>query len=131
MSLEVGSERRQRFVAEGRLLTDVGGTIGVSVLSTPSMIGMMEHNAARLALEQLPEGYATVGFEVCVRHFAGAREGTECEAHAVLREVVEDRKLRFDVEVVALGDGEPRLIGKGTHERRVIDVAGHAQSAGR
>jgi predicted thioesterase len=130
MTPQSGSERRQRFVVEGRLLTDVGGSIGVPVLSTPSMIGMMEQNAARLAIEQLPDGYATVGFEVSVRHFAAAREGTECEAYAVLREVVEDRKLRFEVEVVALGDGEPRVIGKGTHERRVIDVAAHAQSAG-
>jgi predicted thioesterase len=37
-----------------------------------------------------------------------------------LREVVDDRKLRFDVE---LTEGD-RTIGVGTHERRVIDV-GH------
>ena len=36
----------------------------------------------------------------------------------VLREVIEDRKLRFDVEVTE-GD---RTIGVGTHERRVIAV---------
>jgi predicted thioesterase len=90
------------------------------------MIGMMERNAAMLALEHLPEGHATVGFEVCIKHVAGAVEGAVCTSHATLREVIDDRKLRFDVEV---REGD-RTIGVGTHERRVIDVPGHAAGAG-
>ena len=124
--IEPGVERSDSFVAEGQLLTTVGGTIGVAVLSTPGMIGMMERNAAILALEHLPEGKATVGFEVCVKHVAGAGEGAQLTAHATLREVADGRKLRFDVEV---REGD-RTIGVGTHERRVIDVADHAESAG-
>ena len=104
------------FVVEGRLLTDVGGTIGASVLSTPGMIGMIEGNAAALAFENLGEGTATVGFEVCIKHVAAAAEGQTCTAHAKLNEIVDGRKLRFDVEV---REGE-RIIGVGTHERRVV-----------
>ena len=118
MGLEPGIERSDEFVVEGRLLTDVGGSIGSSVLSTPGMIGMMEGSSAMLALENLPEGSATVGFEVCIKHVAAAAEGSTCRVRTVLREVVEDRKLRFDVEVT---EGE-RTIGVGTHERRVIAV---------
>ena len=113
-------------MVEDRLVTDVGGTIGVSVLSTPGMIAMMERNAAILSLEHLPEGNATVGFEVCVKHVAGAVEGAHCTVSATLREVVDGRKLRFDVEV---REGD-RTIGVGTHERRVIEVAAHAAAAG-
>jgi len=126
VALEPGISRTDEFTVEGLLLTDVGGTIGVSVLSTPGMIGMIERTAAILALEHLPEGKATVGFEVCVKHVAGAMEGSTCTASATLREVVDGRKLRFDVEV---REGE-RTIGVGTHERRAIDVAQHAESAG-
>ena len=111
--------------AEDQLLTTVGGTIGVAVLSTPGMIAMMERNAAILALEHLPQGKATVGFEVCIKHVAGAVEGVTLTVFAVLREVADNRKLRFDVEV---REGD-RVIGVGTHERRVIDVAQHASSA--
>ena len=118
MTLEPGIERTDEFVVEGRLLTDVGGTIGASVLSTPGMIGMIERNAAILSLEHLDEGKATVGFEVCVKHVAAAGEGARCTAYARLREFADGRKLRFDVEVK---EGE-RVIGVGTHERRVIDV---------
>jgi len=114
--------REEEFTVEGRLLTDVGGTIPVKVLSTPGMIGMMERTAAMLALEQLPDGKATVGFEVCIKHVAGAFEGAKCVARATLREVVDDRKWRFDVEVLE-GD---RTIGVGTHERRVVERASAA-----
>ena len=78
----------------------------------------MERTASILSYEQLGNGRATVGFEVCVKHVAAAAEGARCTVRATLREVVDGRKLRFDVEVT---EGE-RTIGVGTHERRVIDV---------
>lgn len=116
--LEPGGERTDEFTVEGPLLTDVGGTIGVSVLSTPGMIGMMERTAAVLAYERLPEGSATVGFEVCIKHVGGAAEGAVCTATARLTRIEEERKLFFDVEV---REGD-RTIGVGTHQRRVIQV---------
>jgi fluoroacetyl-CoA thioesterase len=115
----IGAERTDEFTVEGRLLTDVGGTIPVKVLSTPGMIGMMERTAAMLALDHLPDGKATVGFEVCIKHVAGVFEGATCTATATLREVVDDRKWRFDVEV---REGD-KTIGVGTHERRVVERA--------
>jgi fluoroacetyl-CoA thioesterase len=65
----------------------------------------------------LQDGQATVGFEVCIKHVAAAGEGARCTAHARLQEIVDGRKLRFDVEVKA---DDERTIGIGTHERRVI-----------
>jgi fluoroacetyl-CoA thioesterase len=124
--LEPGISRQDEFVVEGRLLTDVGGTLRVPVLSTPGMIAMMERNASLLARGELPDGKGTVGFEVCVKHVAGAGEGTRCTVSAKLREV-DGRKLRFEVEV---RDGE-RTIGVGTHERRVVDLGQHAERVGR
>jgi predicted thioesterase len=117
-TLDPGLERSMEFTVEDRLVTDVGGSIGVRVLSTPGMIAMMERNSALLSYENLPEGKATVGFEVCVKHVAAAAEGATCVASAKLGEVADGRKLRFDVEV---REGE-RTIGVGTHERRIIDV---------
>ncbi len=118
--LEPGLEHSFEFEVAGEVLTDVGGTIGAAVLSTPGMIGMMEGAAAALAYERLPEGSATVGFEVCIKHVAAAGEGATCSSTARLTDVVDDRKLFFDVEV---REGE-RTIGVGTHQRRVIAVPG-------
>ena len=47
--------RTEEFVAEGDLLTDVGGTLPQKVLSTPGMIHMMEWACARLIGESVPE----------------------------------------------------------------------------
>jgi predicted thioesterase len=116
--LAPGIERRDQFVVEGPLLTDVGGTIGSRVLSTPAMVGLIERTSAILAFERLPEGKATVGFEVYVKHVAAAPEGSTCVVTSRLREIEEGRKLHFEVEVK---EGE-RTIGVGTHQRRVIDV---------
>jgi len=124
LSIEAGIERSDEFTVEGRLLTDVGGTLPVKVLSTPGMISMMERCASILAFENLPDGKATVGFEVCIKHVTAAGEGSGCTVHARLDEVIDERKLRFAVEV---REGD-RTIGVGTHERRVVEQAGFLQS---
>ena len=126
-TLAPGLESDFDFTVADMLVTDVGGTIAARVLSTPGMVAVIERTCAILALRNLPDGNASVGFEICVKHVAGALEGSQCRVHARLREVVDDRKLRFDVEVT---EGE-RTIGVGTHERRVIDISEHAQNAGR
>ena len=122
-SLEQGIELTHDFDVEGRLLTDVAGSLPVKVLSTPGMIAMMERAAMMLVRPRLADGQATVGFEVCVKHVAAAFEGTRCTARARLHEIADGRKLRFDVEVVA-ADG--RTIGVGTHERRIVAGRGGA-----
>ncbi len=118
-ALQVGLEGTYEFEVEDRLLTDVGGTLPRSVLSTPGMIAMMERTASRLVHPVLGDGKATVGFEVCVKHVGAAFEGARCVARARLAEIVDGRKLRFAIEVVA-EDG--RTIGIGTHERRIVDA---------
>jgi fluoroacetyl-CoA thioesterase len=118
-SLHVGMEDSEEFEVDGRLLTDVGGTLPTEVLSTPGMIGVMERTASRLVYPALQDGKATVGFEVNMRHVGAARKGERCTAHARLEEIADGRKLRFAVEVTAQ-DG--RTIGLGRHERRIIDT---------
>jgi fluoroacetyl-CoA thioesterase len=119
MTLAPGMEDSYEFEVDGELLTDVGGTLGFEVLSTPAMVGMMERTASLMVYPHLPEGTATVGFEVCVKHVAAAPKGSRCTARARLDEILDGRKLRFSVEVVS-DDG--RTIGIGTHERRMIDA---------
>src|SRR2546421_10018126 len=119
-TLEPGMERVDEFMVEARLVTDVGGTIGASVLSTPGMVAVMERNTAILSFQHLPVGRATVGFEICIKHVAAAAEGACCQVRSTLTEVIDGRKLRFEVEVT---EGE-RTIGVGTHERRVIEIGG-------
>ena len=107
-------------------MTDVGGTLPKPVLSTPGMVAMMERAAAICAAEQLDGRGFTVGFEICVKHFGAASEGANCTARAVLRDVVDGRKFRFDV---AVSEGD-REVGAGTHERRMPRGAGADEAGG-
>ena len=53
-------EHSEEFTVDDRLLTDVGGTLGARVLSTPGMIAMMERTAAMVAAEALGDAPRTV-----------------------------------------------------------------------
>ena len=82
------------------------------------MIAMMERCASVLSWENLDEGKATVGFEVCVKHVAAAPRGRHL--HASRRGCARSRTAASSASTSEVRDGD-RTIGVGTHERRVID----------
>ncbi|MFO1157763.1 MAG: thioesterase family protein [Reyranellaceae bacterium] len=90
---------------------------GDGVLSTPSMIGLMERAAIHAVQAKLPEGQTTVGFEVNVKHFGATPKGQKVTVKAELLEV-DGRKLRFKVEA----HDENKKVGDGTHRRAIIEV---------
>ena len=91
---------------------------GDGVLSTPSMIGLMERAGIQAVQSLLPAGHTTVGFEVNVKHFAATPKGKQVTVRAELLEI-DGRKLRFRVEA----HDEDRKVGDGTHRRAVVAVA--------
>ncbi|MFQ3619726.1 MAG: thioesterase family protein [Spirochaetales bacterium] len=94
------------------------GSGGVAVYATPAMIGLME-KAALLAVDPLlPEGWATVGTHLDVKHLAATPIGMQVTAKAELKEM-EGRRLVFSVQAF----DEVEKIGEGTHERFLIQVA--------
>ena len=97
----------------------------VAKLSTPSMIRAMEQASQRAILDHLPAEQSTVGFEVNVRHVAGADIGATVVAVAEL-ERIDGRWLYFKVEAF---DGD-RTIGVGTHRRAIITLPPEATNRG-
>jgi fluoroacetyl-CoA thioesterase len=92
---------------------------GDGVLSTPSMIGLMERAGIQAVQDYLPEGHTTVGFEVHVKHFGATPKGQKVTVRAELIEI-DGRKLRFKVEA----HDEDKKVGDGTHRRAIIAVQG-------
>ena len=111
--------RREVLVCEHNVAPHVGK------LSTPSMIRAMEQASQRAILDHLPPEQSTVGFEVNIRHVAGADIGATVVAVAEL-ERVDGRWLYFKVEAL---DGE-RTIGVGTHRRAIITLPAEATNRG-
>lgn len=118
MALEPGISDEYHFEVTDDLATDVAGSLGNRVLATPRMIGLMERTSMRAVWGDLPEGTTCVGYAVNIKHVASAPLGAQCVATATLTEVVDGRKLHFDVSVRC----NDRTIGVGTHERRLINA---------
>ena len=63
---------------------------GRGVFSTPRMVELMERAASRALAPYLPEGWTSVGTEICVRHTAPTPPGAVVIARAEVTEGVVD-----------------------------------------
>ena len=88
---------------------------GTSVLSTPMMLAWMEVTSVNLVQPFLPAGFATVGYEVQVKHKTPALVGSELTVSSKFLEA-DGRKLLFEVKVT---EGE-KIIGEGLHRRTIV-----------
>ena len=102
------------------------GSGEVHVLATPVMINVIEA-AALAAIERLlPPGYQSLGTLLKVRHIAATPVGMRVRAEAKVLKV-EGRTVLFDVQV----HDEQELVGEGTHERVVVNVAKFSERVSR
>jgi fluoroacetyl-CoA thioesterase len=104
-------------VVDTMLATHLGSG-SIEVYATPAMIALIESAAVAAIDPLLPEGQASVGVALNVRHLAATPPGQQVRARAEVTGV-EGRKVTFDVQAW----DERELIGEGTHTRYVIDVA--------
>jgi fluoroacetyl-CoA thioesterase len=106
MSMAVTPDRTAKHLATGT----------ASVLSTPSMVWLVEHAAQVLAQMHLPAGQTTVGAEVSVRHLAPTPLGMRVTAKVRVDEV-DGRRIVFSAEVF----DEKEKVGEGRHVRVIVD----------
>jgi fluoroacetyl-CoA thioesterase len=106
--LLVGEEHTAPRIGSGR----------VHVLATPVMINLMEAAALDAAENLIPAGHQSLGTRLDVRHIAATPVGMRVRATARLLSV-EGRTLEFRVEA----HDEKDLIGDGSHQRLVVNVA--------
>jgi len=116
-NLEVGLKNENEKVVKENMLASKYGSGEVDVLATPVMIGLIEEAALKAVDSKLPEGYATVGYDLNVKHLAPTPLGMRVRAEARL-EKIEDRKLNYSVKVY----DEKELVGKGTHIRYIVNT---------
>lgn len=95
-----------------------------AVLSTPAMIGLMEHASVIAVRPQLAPGVITVGTRIEVDHLKAVPPGATVQASARLAKY-QGRFLVFDVEARS---GE-HLIGRGRVFRAIVDPHKHGEKA--
>jgi len=106
--LVVGKEHTAPSIGSGK----------VAVLATPVMINLFEAAALAAIEHLLPAGYQSLGTHLDVRHIAATPVGMKVRAFATVEDV-SARTVRFHVEA----HDEKEIIGDGTHERVVVNVA--------
>lgn len=87
------------------------------VLATPMMVLMMENAALNAIRAYLEPGESAVGTVVDIRHLAATPVGQRVTAEAEVTQV-EGRRIVFAVTA----HDEDEEIGRGTHERMVVDL---------
>lgn len=116
-NLSIGMSAKVEITVELKDTAVSFGSGGVKVLATPMMIGIMENAALKAVDANLPEGYATVGTHLDVKHLTATPIGMKAYAEAELIKI-EGKKLLFNVTAY----DEKEKIGEGTHTRYIIAV---------
>jgi fluoroacetyl-CoA thioesterase len=114
--LRVGEEHTAPRIGSGR----------VHVLATPVMINLFEAAALAAIEHLLPPGYQSLGTILNVRHVAATPVGMKVVAEARVTRV-ENRTVFFALTA----NDERELIGDGSHERVVVNVAKFDQRVAR
>ncbi len=103
-------------VTDSNTAKDVGSG-DLAVFSTPMMIALMEKASAKCLAQFLDEGKTSVGTKLDISHLSATPVGMKVTATAEITEV-DNRRVVFEVTA----SDEVELIGKGTHERFIVDT---------
>lgn len=114
--LKTGIKGHQELVVTQELTAKNMGSGVMDVFATPAMLALMEKTAFTSVAEYLNEGCGSVGTKVDIEHVASSPVGMKITCDSELIEI-EGTKLVFKVEAY----DEKGLIGKGTHERFIVE----------
>lgn len=122
--LETGIKGHQEIIVTQELTAKNMGSGVMDVFATPAMLALMEKTAFMSVMPHLNEGCGSVGTKVEIEHIASSPVGMKitCDSELV---GIEGRKLVFKVEAY----DSKGLIGKGTHERFIIESAKFQEKA--
>lgn len=112
-------------VTEGSTARQLGSG-SLDVLATPELVRLMEMAAVAALADQLPPEYTSVGVSLDIKHTAPTPVGLVVRVSATLTQA-QGRRLRF--QVVANDDVEE--VGRGVHERVLVEVEGFVNRASR
>lgn len=94
------------------------GSGDLEVYATPAMIALMENVAKSSVINELPNGYTTVGIDMNVKHIKASLVGANIKCKATLLKV-DGKKLFFDLEA----SDDKGIIGMGSHIRYIVNAS--------
>ncbi len=116
-NIDVGLKGESHTVVTTDQMARHLGSGGINVYATPSMIALMEGAAVAAIDHMLPDGQASVGISLEVKHLAATPKGQKIKAEAEVISI-DGRQVKFIVKAW----NEYELIGEGSHTRFIIDI---------
>ena len=113
--LTLGINASDEMIVDSKHLASAVGSGSLDVLSTPSLIALMEKAACKCLLEYLEENETTVGTLLEIQHLSATPRGMIVTAKAELTEI-NGREFTFEVSAF----DNAGLIGKGIHKRFLV-----------
>ncbi len=106
----------EMMVSDEDLVSQLG-SIDMDVLSTPRLVQLMEAAAIKAIQEFIPPDQLSLGTHVKIKHLSPTPLGMKVVAHAILKEVNENRLIFLvdaydEMEKVAEGEHERILVSK-------------------
>ncbi len=117
-NIVIGSKGEERLLVTSDVAISFLEMDDARVLATPQMIRYMEWTCRNLVRPMLQEGHDTVGTHVNVAHLAAAPIGSVVTFTSEITSV-DERRVEFRVAART----EDELIGEGTHQRTIINIA--------
>ena len=106
---------KSEMVVKEEDLVSRPGVVDLDVLSTPRLIQLLEAAAIEAIQEYLSSDQVTLGVQVKMRHLSATPLGMKVTAHALLKEVDQNR-LVFVVDAY----DEVDKVAEGEHERLLV-----------
>lgn len=113
MDIPEGLEEEAFYIVNKDLTIDF---IEPRILSTPSMINLIEYTCRMMIKPYLDEKEESLGIMINAKHLAATPEGKKVMVRALLKSI-DGRKLSFEVDVY----DEIEKIGEALHDRIVIN----------
>ena len=114
--LEIGMKGKAQTIVTEDNTAKAFCSGALDVFATPAMLALMEETCWKMIQPELGEGEGSVGIKADISHDRASAIGHTITCEATLTEI-DRRRLVFEVTCF---DGD-NIIGKGTHERFIIN----------
>ncbi len=116
MDIQVGLKNKVTIQVTQELTAEALGSGLLPVYATPAMVALIEGCAKDSLVPFLETGEGTVGVSVNIAHLSATLMGKQVTCETIVTQV-DRKKIKFEAVVT----DENGLIGKGTHERFIIN----------
>jgi predicted thioesterase len=117
--MKIGDTNEVKRVVTDEITAAAGGSGALRVFGTPFLVAQMENAGLEYMARELPEGKSSVGILVSAEHTAPTPVGMEVTVRVTVTNISANGKI-VDFDMEAFDEVGP--IGKGHHQRAVIDV---------